>query len=122
MTSFEKMKSYEENLRIGKDFPIQYGSNASDYVYEKTDNEMKSWEVPLSTKNGNVAAGEKQTGFVQKTALIMKSVTIFVDFLMILTAGVIAKGAILFIIAQVCLCIYFLGKQNKRCFVSRSQK
>ena len=104
MASFEKMKSYEENLRIGKDVPIQYGSNTSEHFFEKTDNEMTSNEVPLSTKNGSVAAGEKYTGFVQKTALIMKSVTIFVDFLMILTAGVIAKGAILFIIAQVCLC------------------
>ena len=87
------------------------------YFFEKTDNEMKSNEVPLSTKNGSVAAGEKYTGFVQKTALIMKSVTIFVDFLMILTAGVIANFAILFIIAQVCLCGHFRKtKQEVFCF------
>ena len=63
--------------------------------------EMKSLDVSLTTESVNVSTNEKLTGFVQKVALIMKLITIVVDFLMILTAGVIAKGAIIFITAQV---------------------
>ena len=96
MVSFE-----DEENSSGDELPARSESIASEYVYQKPVEEKKSWDKYVTTRESGGSASEKHTDFIQKGSVVMKLVTIFVTFVGVLMAGVISKGALLFIIAQV---------------------
>ena len=96
MVSFEDEDNSSGDEGLGRS-----GSNVSEYAYQKPVEEKKSWDKYLSTREAGGSASEKNTDFIQKGSVVMKLVTIFVTFAVVLMAGAVSKGALLFIIAQV---------------------
>ena len=96
MVSFE-----DEDNSSGDEGVTRSESIASEYVYQKPVEEKKSWDKYVTTRESGGSASEKHTDFIQKGSVVMKLITIFVTFVGVLMAGVISKGALLFIIAQV---------------------
>jgi hypothetical protein len=76
-------------------------SDASDNFYQKPIEEKKPWDKYLTTKDAGGSASEKHNDFIRKAEVGLKIITIVVTFCVVLTAGVVSKGALLFIIAQV---------------------
>ena len=101
MASTDDLKSSDVENSNGNEEYARSQSNASEYAYKMPVERLESWDKYLTTKDVFVPASEKHTDFIQKGSVIMKVVTIFVTFVGVLMAGVISKGALLFIIAQV---------------------
>ena len=62
----------------------------------------KAWDTPLTTNGAVVSASDLHTGFIRKAEVCLKIIFMFLSFCLILTTGVVSKGTLLFIIAQVC--------------------
>ena len=104
MVTFEDLKTVaEENDSSSEDEgPGSSCSDASDNSYNKPIEEKKPRNKYLKTKDFGGSASENHTDFIRKVEVGLKLITILVTFCVVLTAGVVSKGALLFIIAQVC--------------------
>ena len=101
MASTDDPKSSEvDNSNSNEEHPRSQ-SNASEYAYKMPIERLESWDKYLTTKDVFVPASEKHTDFFKKASVLLKLATIFVTFVVVLGAGIIAKGALLFILAQV---------------------
>ena len=85
-----------------KDLDGSCCSDASDNFFKKPIDKKKPWDKCLTTKDSGGSASEKNTDFTKKAEVGLKIITILVTFCVVLTAGVVSKGALLFIIAKVC--------------------
>ena len=103
MVTFDDLKPVaEENDSSSEDEGLGRScSDASDNFYQKPIEEKKPWDKYLTTKDSGGSASEKHTDFIRKAEVGLKIITILVTFCVVLTAGVVSKGALLFIIAQV---------------------
>ena len=103
MVTFDDLKPVaEENDSSSEDEGLASScSDASDNFYKKPIEEKKPWDKYLTTKDSVGSASEKHTDFIRKAEVGLKIITILVTFCVVLTAGVVSKGALLFIIAQV---------------------
>ena len=95
----EENDSSSEDEGLGRSCSIT--SIASDNFYQKPIEEKKPWDKYLTTKDAGGSASEKHNDFIRKAEVGLKIITIVVTFCVVLTAGVVSKGALLFIIAQV---------------------
>ena len=104
MVTFDDLKPVaEENDSSSVDEGLgSCCNNASDIFFKKPIDEKKPWDKYLTTKDSGGSASEKHTDFIRKAEVGLKIITILVTFCVVLTAGVVSKGALLFIIAQVC--------------------
>ena len=104
MVTFEDLKTVaEENDSSSEDEGLGSScSDASDNSYNKPIEEKKTRDKYLKTKDFGGSASENHTDFIRKAEVGLKLITILVTFCVVLTAGVVSKGALLFIIAQVC--------------------
>lgn len=75
-------------------------SVASEYVYVQKVEEKKSWDRFSQTLDEASSASEKHTDFIKKAAVGLKLLSILLTFGIVLTAGVVAKGATFFMVAQ----------------------
>ena len=101
MASTDDSKSSEVDNSNGNEEHPRSQSNASEYAYKMPVERLESWDKYLTTKDVFVPASEKHTDFFKKASVLLKLATIFVTFVVVLGAGIIAKGALLFILAQV---------------------
>ena len=101
MASTDDLKSSEMDNSNGNEEYARSQSNASEYAYKMPVETLEPWDKYLTTKDVFVPASEKHTDFFKKASVLLKIATIFVTFVVVLGAGIIAKGALLFILAQV---------------------
>ena len=102
ITNFHDPESYDETPDSSEDEGFdRTSSNASDYVYHRQVEEKKKWDKFSTTVESDISASEQHTDFIKKASVALKLITAFIVFGVVLTAGVISKGALLFIIAQV---------------------
>ena len=102
ITNFYDPESSNETLDSSEDEGFdRTSSNASDYVYHRQVEEKKKWDKFSTTVESDISASEQHTDFIKKASVALKLITAFIVFGVVLTAGVISKGALLFIIAQV---------------------
>ena len=76
-------------------------SLASDYHYIRQVEEKKKWDKFVSNEAEAGSASEKHTDLIKKASIFLKLLTTFICFSVVLVAGSVAKGSLLFMIAQV---------------------
>ena len=74
---------------------------ASEYNYVRPVEEKKSWDKFATTLEAGGSASEQHTDFIKKASVALKLITGFIVFAVVLTAGAVSKGALLFMVAQV---------------------
>ena len=74
---------------------------ASEYNYVRPVEEKKSWDKFATTLESGGSASEQHTDFIKKASVALKLITGFIVFAVVLTAGAVSKGALLFMVAQV---------------------
>lgn len=75
-------------------------SEASFYHYQRAVEEIKPWDKFKTTMTEAGSASEKHTEFIKKASVTLKVLTCTLTFLVVLTAGVVSKGATFFMVAQ----------------------
>ena len=106
MITFHDPESYDDSDSSSGneiDRASRVSSNASDYIYVRQVEEKKSWDKFATTLEAGGSASEQHTDFIKKASVFLKLITTFIVFGVVLTAGVVSKGALLFMIAQVCI-------------------
>ena len=74
---------------------------ASEYNYVRPVEEKKSWDKFATTLEAGGSASEQHTDFIKKASVALKLITGFIVFAVVLAAGAVSKGALLFMVAQV---------------------
>ena len=80
--------------------PTPGNDDRSSYHYQQTLEEKEKWDEFISTSRESGSASEKNTDLIQKASVALKIITIIVTFAVVLTAGVVSKGTLMFIVAQ----------------------
>ena len=102
MVTFEEPKHSDDNETSSEDEGLgRSNSDVSDNFYQRPIEEKKPWDRYLTTKEAGGSASEKHTDFIRKAEITLKIITMCVTFCVVLASGVISKGALLFMIAQV---------------------
>ena len=76
-------------------------SSMASYRYIRAVEEKKKWDKFTSNEAEASSASEAHTDLIKKASVCLKMMTIFICFSVVLGAGVVAKGALFFMLAQV---------------------
>ena len=68
--------------------------------YTRHVEEKKNWDKFVSTVPEAGSASEKHTDFIQKSSVALKLLTIIFTFGIVLAAGAVSKGALIFMVGQ----------------------
>lgn len=72
-----------------------------EFHYEKRKEQRKTWDKFVTNDQGSVSASEKKRKSIKKQSVILKLLTIVVTFSITLICGLVSKGALFLIVAQV---------------------
>ena len=75
-------------------------TDRSSYIYHRQVEEKKKWDKFVSTLIESGSASEQHTDFIKKASVALKIFTILGTFGMVLAGGVVSKGALIFMVAQ----------------------
>ena len=102
MIDSQDPESYDESDSSCENEVDQHNSNQSEYDYKPHIVQKKTWNKFATTLEGESSASEQNTDFYNKAHIFLKIIITLIVFGVNLAAGVVSKGTLLFIIAQVC--------------------
>ena len=102
MIDSQDPESNDESDSSSENEANQHNSNPSDYDYKPHVVEKKTWNKFATTLEGESSASEQNTDFYNKAHIFLKIIITLIVFGVNLVAGVVSKGTLLFITAQVC--------------------
>ena len=89
-----------EDMNMAPEFP-QSSPIPEEFQYEMPKDEVKSWDQFTQNEFAQGSASEKHTNLIKKAAILLKCVTIVVTFTAVIVGGVVSKGMVFFMLAQV---------------------